>query len=159
MGANETILKEATAVKDDYKVVQKGDLVESINKMNQVFHYIDLSYAKEGIMVHGWLGYRSNEQLKSVLDGHFVKIYGQYKFKNMVIEISKMSGAFTEVNDWMASYFMPKLVSLGLRNSAVVLPANIFSQLAVDDWNKKVSGFTTRNFGSLNDALNWLRKA
>jgi hypothetical protein len=158
MGENEIVLKEITNAQDDYKVVQKGDMVESLNKMNQVFHFIDLSYAKkEGIMFHGWIGYRSNEQLKSVLDGHFANIYNQYKFKNMVIEISKMSGAFNEANDWMATYFMPKLVSFGLQKSAVVLPANVFSQLAVDDWNEKVSGFQSRNFGSVNDALTWLR--
>jgi len=157
MEANEVIIKEATTQSDDYRVVQKGNMVESTNKLNQVFHYIDLAYAKQGILVHGWLGYRTIDQLKSVLDGHFIKIYSQYKFKNMVIEISRMSGSFTEANDWMANYFMPKLVSLGLKNTAVVLPANLFAQMAVEDWNKKVGGFTTRNFSSLSDALVWLR--
>lgn len=156
MAANETVIKEATS-KDDFKVIQTGQIVDSINQANQVFHTIDLSYAKEGIMYHSWIGYRSNDQLKQVLDGHFVKFYEQNKFKKMVIEISKMSGSFDAANDWMATYFMPKLVKLGLAYSAVVVPANVFAQVSTEEWNKKVGGFTTRSFGSSKDALTWLR--
>jgi len=156
MATDEIIIKEAT-LKDDFKVIQKGQLVDSVNKTNQVFHTIDLTYAKEGIMFHSWIGYRTNDQLKQVLDGHFAKIYEQQKFKKMVIEISRMSGSFDEANDWMATYFMPKLVRLGLQYSAVVLPANVFAQVSTEEWNKKVGGFTTRNFGSANEALAWLR--
>lgn len=75
----------------------------------------------------------------------------------MIIENSRMSGSFNEINDWLATYFMPKMIEIGLKNNAVVLPQNIFAQLAVEEWDKKVGGFTTRNFGSVNDALNWLR--
>lgn len=156
MAANEIVIKEA-GTGDDFKVVQNGEIVNSINKANQVFHSIDLSYAKEGILFHTWLGYRTKDQLQQVLDGHFVKLYEQYKFKKMVIEISKMDGSFDSSNEWMASHLMPKLVKNGLQFCAVVLPANIFAQVSVDDWNKKVGGFVTRNFGSPNDALAWLR--
>jgi hypothetical protein len=153
----EKIIKEMTAQKDDFKVVQKGQMIESINKLNQTFHFLDLSYAKQGIFFHGWIGYRTNEQIKQVLDGHFMNLYQQYKCKNMLIENTRMSGSFTEINDWLAGYFMPKMIGLGLSNNAVVLPQNIFAQLAVEDWDKKVGGFASRNFGSLNDALNWLK--
>lgn len=153
----EKIIKEMTGQKDDYKVVQRGDMVESINRLNQVFHYIDLSYVKQGILFHGWVGFRTTDQLKSVLDGHFMKIYQQYKCKSAIVDSTKMTGSFDEANDWMAGYFMPKLVNMGLKNVAVVLPQNIFAQLAVESWDKKVGGFASRNFGSLKDALNWLK--
>lgn len=153
----EKVIKEVTAQKDDFKVVQKGMMVESINKLNQTFHFLDLSYTKQNIFFHGWIGYRTNDQIKQVLDGHFMNLYKQYKCKNMIIENSRMSGSFNEINDWLATYFMPKMIEIGLKNNAVVLPQNIFAQLAVEEWDKKVGGFTTRNFGSVNDALNWLR--
>jgi hypothetical protein len=157
METAEVVIKEMTAKTDDFRVIQRGSLVESINKTNQVFHVIDLAYAKQGIFFHSWIGYRTVDQLKQVLDGHFAKLYAQYKCKGMVIEISRMEGSFASANDWFASYFMPKLVSYGMQYSAVVLPANVFAQLAVDDWNNKVGGFITRNFGSANEALAWLR--
>ena len=153
----EKIIKEMTAQKDDYKVVQRGDMVESVNKMNQVFHYVDISYVKRGIFYQSWVGYRTTNQFKSVLEGHVYQIFEQYKCKSSLIDSTKMSGSFDEANDWLAGYYMPKLVLLGLRNVAVVLPQNVFAQLAVESWDKKIGGFTSRNFGSINDALNWLK--
>ncbi|NJK96550.1 MAG: hypothetical protein HC905_17985 [Bacteroidales bacterium] len=136
---SEIVIKEATSQKDDFKVVQKGNMVESINKLNQVFHYIDLNYVKQGIMFHGWTGFRTTEQLKAVLDGHFMDIYKKYKCKGALVESTKMSGSFNEANDWLAGVFMPKLIGLGLTKVAVVLPHNIFAQMAVDEWDKKLA--------------------
>jgi hypothetical protein len=155
--ANEIVLKEASTHKDDYRVVQRGDLVESINKLNQVFHYIDLAYLKQGIIFQGWTGFRTAEQMKGVLGGHFMDIYKKNPVKSSLVESTKMSGSFNEVNEWLATVYMPKLVSLGLTKVGVVLPHNIFAQMAVDEWDKKVGGFQSRNFGSVNDAVTWLK--
>lgn len=154
---NEIVLKEATAQKDDYRVVQRGNLIESINKLNQVFHYIDLNYLKQGIIFHGWTGFRTTEQMKGVLEGHFMDIYKKNRVKSALVESTKMSGSFNEANDWLATVFMPKLIALGLTKVGVVLPHNIFAQMAVDEWDKKIGGFQSRNFGSVTDAVNWLK--
>lgn len=154
---SEIVLKEATNQKDDYRVVQRGDMVESVNKMNQVFHYIDLSHLKEGIIFHGWNGFRTTDQMKGVLEGHFMDIFKKNKPTRALVESTRMSGSFNEANDWLAGVFMPKLINQGLIKVAVVLPHNIFAQMAVDEWDKKIGGFTSRNFGSVNDALGWLK--
>jgi hypothetical protein len=67
-----------------------------------------------------------------------------------------MSGSFSDINNWYAMTYMPKLMNLGLKNIAVVLPDNIFAQLAVKDWTKKLRGFNVTNFASLGEALSWL---
>jgi hypothetical protein len=155
--ATEIVLKDMTTLKDDFKVVQKGDIIESINRLDQVFHYIDLSYIKQGIFLHGWVGFRTTDQFKAVHDGHVLKLFQQFNCKNAIVECTRMSGSFDEANDWLAGYYMPKLILSGLHNVGVVLPQNILAQMAVEEWDKKVGGFTSRNFGSLNDALNWLK--
>jgi hypothetical protein len=152
----ELILKEATTQINDFRIVQMGSMVESINKLNQVFHFIDLSYTKVDIFYQGWIGYRSIEQMKDVLEGHLIKVYHQNACKNMLIENSRMSGSFSDINNWYAMTYMPKLMNLGLKNIAVVLPDNIFAQLAVKDWTKKLRGFNVTNFVSLGEALSWL---
>jgi hypothetical protein len=157
--ATEIVLKGIIAGKDDYKVVQRGDMIESINRLNQVFHYLDLSYIKQNIFFHGWIGFRTNEQFKAVQDDHVLKLFQQFNCRNALVECTKMSGSFDEANDWLAGYYMPKLISAGLRNVAIVLPQNIFAQMAVEEWDKKVGGFTSRNFGTLNNAINWLKTA
>jgi hypothetical protein len=63
----ETQIKDYQQTKSGFKVVQHGDVIQSYNKMGQVFHFIDTSYLREGIYYHGWIGYRSNEQIIEVL--------------------------------------------------------------------------------------------
>lgn len=152
----ETILKQPST-KEDFKVVQKDQTIESINKLNQVFHFIDLKYLSSDILFHGWIGYRTNDQIKEVLDGHFSTLHKQHKCSKMLIENTNMSGTFSGINEWLANDFMPKMIRNGLKYNAVVLPQNVFAQLAVQDWDKKVGGFTTRNFGSVKDAVSWLK--
>lgn len=153
----ETQIKNYTETKTGFRVVQNGNIIQSINKSKQVFHEIDTSYLKEGIIFHGWVGYRTNDQMKEVLDGHFLELCLKNKCKKMLIENTRMTGTFAAINDWLAQYYMPKLISTGLAMNAVVLPENIFAQLAVDDWDQKIGGFHSRNFNNLDKALEWLR--
>jgi hypothetical protein len=131
-------------------------MVESVNKLNQVFHFVDLSYTKVDIFYQGWIGYRSIEQMKDVLEGHFVKLFQENPCKSMLMEGSRMSGSFSDINNWFAMTYMPKLMNLGLKNIAVVLPENIFAQLATKDWTKKLRGFNVKTFSSLSEALTWV---
>ncbi|NBC81771.1 MAG: hypothetical protein GVY19_00160 [Bacteroidetes bacterium] len=155
----ETLIKDMPQTKTEFKVVQTGDKIHSINKSGKPFHFIDLSYLKDNILFHGWLGYRTNEQIQEVLDGHFIELYEKHKCKNMLINNQEMTGTFAGINDWLGTYFMPKMINMGLKNNAVVLPSNVFAQLAVEDWDEKVGGFTSRNFGNLDEAINWLKSA
>lgn len=154
----ETVIKNYEQSKSGIKVVQNGKMIKSYNRMGQEFHFIDLNYLSEGILLHGWVGFRSSEQLMEVLDGHFFEVFSQNPCRKMLINNIQMTGSFSSVNDWLANDFMPKMINKGLTDNAVVLPANVFASLAVEDWDKKVGGFTTKNFKSLDEGLTWLRK-
>jgi hypothetical protein len=153
---HEVILKEEPAHKDDFRVVWEGDRIEAINRDNQVFHFIDLSYLKKDIIFHGWNGFRTTRQMKDVLEGHFMDIYRRYHSAKVLVDSTRMSGSFNEANDWLATVYMPGLIQLGLKKVAIILPHNIFAQMAVDDWDRKIDGFVSRNFGSVNEGLTWL---
>lgn len=154
----ETVIKDFNQVKNGFKVLQKGDLIQSVNKMGQTFHTIDLSYASRGIFYHSWEGYRTNDQFIEVLQGHFIDYYSKYRCSKMLTDTSKMTGTFAAVNEWLANEFTPKLISFGFTKHAVVLASNIFAQLAAEEYEMKVSGLTNRNFGSLKDGLKWLEE-
>jgi hypothetical protein len=151
------LIKDYAQTKTEFKVEKKGEVYQSINKMGQVFHFLDLNYLKEGIFYHGWIGYRTNEQIKEVLDGHFMELYRKQKCTKMMIENSKMTGTFAALNDWLNTYFMPKMINQGLTHNAVVFPENVFAQLSVEDWDQKVGGFHNKSFKSISEALSWLR--
>jgi hypothetical protein len=152
-----TIIKDYGQTKTGFKVIQNGNLIQSFNQANQLFHYIDLSYLKDDIYFIGWVGYRTNEQIKEVLDGHFMEIYSSHKCSKMIINNSKMTGTFFTINDWLTAYLMPKMINMGLLYNAVIYPENIFAQLAVEDFGQKKEGFKNRSFKNLDSALTWLK--
>ncbi len=153
----EKIIKNYEETKSKIKISQEGNFIKSYNNLGNEFHFIDITYLKEGILYHGWKGFRNTDQLKEVLEGHLLDVFKKNGCKKMLINNVEMSGSFSAVNDWLANDFMPKLVNMGLSTNAVVLPSNIFAKLAVEDWDRKVEGFSTRNFGDINTALSWLR--
>ncbi|MBS2099237.1 hypothetical protein [Carboxylicivirga linearis] len=151
------VIKDYDQSTSGLKVVKEGNIIKSYNRMGKEFHFIDTSYLSKGILFHGWIGFRTGDQIKEVLSGHLYEMFEQNKCTNMIIDNRKMEGSFSSVNDWLANDYMPSLIKLGLSNNGVVLPANVFAKLAVDDWDKKVSGFATRNFDNTEAAISWVQ--
>jgi hypothetical protein len=139
-----------------FKVIKRQYYIETMNHLNQLIHYIDLSYTKADILYHGWVGYRTNDQMKEILTGHFRDIFDDYRCKNMLTDYTKSKGNFKYINDWYTQKLMPEFISLGLKNNANIFPAENYAQLAVKDWNNKVKGIKNMTFDSLSDALTWL---
>lgn len=153
----EKLIKDFDQTKSGFKITQEGSIIKCTNKMGQDFHIIDTTYLSQGILFHGWKGFRTAEQLKEVLEGHLKELFSQNGCKGMVIDNREMAGSFSSVNDWLANDYMPKLINMGLKNNAVVLPNNVFAKLAVEDWDRKISGFVTRNFDEVEKAVAWVK--
>ena len=153
----ETIIKDFTETTSKFRVIQEGHKILSLHRSGEVFHFIDQNYLNRGILFHGWVGYRKNEQIIEVLEGHFWDTFMKFPCKKMLIENSKMTGSFSGINEWLSNTFMPRMIENGLTHNAVVFPANIFAQLAVEDWDQKVGGFHNRSFKSESEALTWLK--
>jgi hypothetical protein len=139
-----------------YKVIRRQSIIETLNNLNQVIHFIDLSYTQADIFYHGWVGYRTNDQMKDILTGHFKDIFKEHPTINMLTDCSKMKGSFMDLNNWYVKNFIPELTTLGLKNNANIFPTETSAQIAVKDWNDKVQGINNMTFFSLNEALSWL---
>jgi hypothetical protein len=155
---SDILIKDLTDSNSEIKVIQNGDFVITQNKAKHVIHKIDLSHIDSGILAHRWIGYRSDEQFKEITDGHFFDLFKKNKCTKILVDISDMTSSFHNVNDWMATYLMPKLVKAGLTHSAVILSKNVFTQLSAAQWEEKSSGFTNRNFQNVEKALAWLKE-
>lgn len=153
----ETLVKDYAQTKNGFKVIQEEHKILSLQKTGEAFHFIDQNYLNRGILFHGWIGYRKKEQIIEVLEGHFWDTFIKYPCKKMLIENSKMTGSFSGINNWLTNTFMPRMIEKGLKQCAVVYPANIFAQLAVEDWDQKVGGFHNKSFKSEGEALTWLK--
>jgi len=139
-----------------FKVLYRQHFIETVDQSGQVIHYIDLSYAKADIIYHGWVGYRTNIQMKEILAGHFRDIYNDYRCRCMLTDCSKMKGDFSEAVEWYNSSLGPDLASLGLEYNAIILPNDNLAQISVREWQKNSRGFKNVTFAGLNDAINWL---
>ncbi len=151
------VIKDLEQTNSEFKVEQVENIINTYNKVGQIIHFIDIKYLSINILYHGWIGFRSHDQLREILDGHFIDLFTKYKCKGMLIDNSKMEYSFTDNNKWLAEYFMPKMVQAGLKYNAVVLPKDIFSQISIKEWDDKISGFESKNFDQIYKALDWLK--
>jgi hypothetical protein len=155
MNITNVIMEKAQSL-DGYKVIRKQNVIESYNNLNLQFHNIDLSFVKVNIFYNSWLGFRTNKQMKEILEGHFLDFYREHKCVNMLTDCTKMRGSFIDISGWLATTFMPVLAEMGLKNHSIVLSDDTFTQSSIHDFIKKTSQIKTVSFTSLSEALNWL---
>lgn len=151
------IIKDPKVSKNGLKVEKNGNFITTYNKRGQVIHKMDLGNVPDRIMVHEWIGYRTDDEFREICEGHFFDNLRKNGITKVLVNIANMTGSFDGVNDWMATSFMPKLVSMGFKASAVVLPKDIFAKISAENWIKNNSGFENGNFGSVENAMNWLK--
>jgi hypothetical protein len=149
------VIKESQ-LQGGYKVIKKQNYIETINKLNQLIHYIDLSYIQAGIIYQGWIGFRTPLQMKEILSGHFLEIFKTYKCKYLLTDCSRMKGNFTEINDWYAGTFMEELIQSGLLANVTIYPNETFALMSVKEWNTKIKDVKNASFQTHSEALNWL---
>jgi hypothetical protein len=83
------------------------------------------------------------------------------KCPNLLNDNSQISGPWSGANEWIATVWMPKALSLGLKRFAHVVSPNIFSALSAEQLVNKVEGmnFEMRIFKTKKEAQQWLKAA
>lgn len=153
---NDDVIREKVQTLDGFKVIRKQNFIETYNNLNQQMHFIDLSFAKVGIFYNGWVGFRTNNQMKEILEGHFYEFYDDFRCPSLLTDCSKMKGSFTEIVEWLTNEFMPMMGEMGLKNHSLVLPFDSFAQLSINEWAKRSKVIKTKTFPTLSEAINWL---
>lgn len=139
-----------------FRTIRKRSYIETFNNLNQLIHYIDLTYIKAGIFLQGWVGFQSNEQIKEILQGHFLELFAQYPCNKLLSDCSKMKSSFIEIDNWYNETNRTELIKSGLKYHAIIKPKDNFAQLTFKEWNHNNNGIKNNTFSSLGDALNWL---
>jgi hypothetical protein len=139
-------------------IQQKGNTIETYNKKGQLIHIIDSKETSSKIAIHRWIGSVTNEEIKEIFDGHFFAFLEREKTKKILVDTSRMNGFFDGVNTWLAEYYIPKLLKIGVKYNAFLLSEDFYLQLATDDLDEGVeTPFVTHLFGSEDKALRWLK--
>jgi hypothetical protein len=131
--------------------------IESYNKKRQLIHVIENKEIQSKIAVHRWFGSATDEEIKEIMDGPLYTFLEEQKLSKILIDTSKMNGFFDGVNQWLAAYYIPKLLKIGIKYNAYLLSEDFYACLA-DDLDEPIQGaFVTHMFGSEEKALKWLK--
>jgi hypothetical protein len=135
-----------------------GDIIETYNKSGRLIHAIDTKEALNKIIIHRWFGSATDEEVKEIFDKHFFEFLQAGGHTKIIVDTSRMNGFFDGVNNWLAEYFIPKLLTIGVKHNAFLVSEDFYADMGGDDLDEGVqSMFVTRIFDSEEKALKWLR--
>lgn len=152
----------AEETKTGLRVTTEGAKTITHNDIGKQVSEMDLSLKGEGIFVDRWIGFVTDEEMKAIMDGHYYRLFADSGCNKKICDTTLLEGSFDGVNEWFATYFLPKLMQAGLRYNAIVLPRDIFAQMAMNENTEQVEAtaadaFQVRMFGSFEDARTWLK--
>jgi len=67
--------------------------------------------------------------------------------------------SWDEANEWIANDWTPRAIAEGLAFLSFIVSEDIFSQLAAEELQQQVVGFTMRNHSSAEEAIAWLEES
>lgn len=93
------------------------------------------------------------DSLKAIMN--FVE---KNEVKGLVVDISRVKGTFSMLNEYIATVYTPKIISHGVSFNAVVVSNDTFTKFATDQLVQKIRDFEIRTFQNFADAEAWAIK-
>jgi hypothetical protein len=153
-------LKENNKANTGITTKQNGNTIETYNSTGRLIHILDKKEVPQKIAIHRWIGTVSDEEIKEVSDGHFIEFLINNNCTKIVVDTSQLNGFFDGVNNWLAEYFIPKLLQLGVKHNVFLVSQEFYSDLAMEDSDEEFPNrLATRIFGTEDKALKWLKSA
>lgn len=130
--------------------------IEAKNKFNKVYYSVEYDKANNW-NYSNWVGFVTVEEVKEACLKCLAMIESN-KCPNLLNDNSQISGPWSGANEWIASVWMPKALSLELKRFAHVVSPNVFSALSAQQLVSKVEGmgFEMRIFKTKQEAQHWL---
>lgn len=123
--------------------------------------FVSFLLTEDNILIMRWKGFVKGDLIKEAHES-VLKFIQEHEVNGIVEDVVDFTGPFSEVNEWFINYWVPKALKIGLKKAAVVMSKNIFTQLSVQDLQEnptfKELGLGYRIFGSLDDAVTWLKE-
>lgn len=74
----------------------------------------------------------------------------------ILVNNQKIFGPWNEANDWYATDWNPRAIKEGLKNMAVIVSPNLFTQLSLQGFIELNPGYIVRSFEKTDEAEEWL---
>jgi hypothetical protein len=109
--------------------------------------------------VHRWSGFVEVEHMKAIM----IHIFGHVQAHRLptfrwVSDLSGFEGGFSEVTEWFANEFLAKIIPMGFKGEAVIIPSDLYAQLSVDDFKETAQNLNCEHvyFHTLAEGMAWL---
>jgi hypothetical protein len=124
------------------------------------FPYLTVSWddSFNGVLMD-WKGsFQKGEQIKEGLDAG-MDFLVQKKSTRWLANTKELSVFNKETQTWINENWFPRFMNTTARYMAVVVPANVLSQMSVESVMKTANGsnLTVRNFSDVDEARKWLK--
>ena|GEM_PF-7050839 len=122
-----------------------------------IFEYTYLPQYYAGI--HSWLGFVEMAQMKAVIE-YLVSQSEQNHLPAMrcISDFSLCEGGFSEAMEWFANEILPRIIPLGFRGEAIILPKDFYAELTIDDFKDLIKEIACEHvyFDNLVEGMAWL---
>lgn len=75
-----------------------------------------------------------------------------------LVDARKIGAMDPELIEWLNSDFNPKIIELGYRRAAIIIPEDIFAKLFVQEYVEIQRDMETRYFENEDKAIAWLKE-
>jgi hypothetical protein len=128
------------------------------NKLGKVFCTLTYDAAKQCNYLT-WEGYCSAEDVKTGLEAGLALLKGN-TYPRMINDSRLSSGPWAAANDWIITNWTPRAYEQGLRQSAMIVSANVFSAMSAQQLQNSYNfaGVALHSFATPKEAIDWFEK-
>ncbi|MGV3541047.1 MAG: hypothetical protein ACO1OQ_14625 [Rufibacter sp.] len=103
-----------------------------------------------------WIG---RQNLQTVMQGgnHYIKMIEEQPCPKLLNNHQELIGPWDIANDWIVSYWTPRVMELGLRYLSQVLAPGVYGQMSFHQLHQHIGDkFEIKMFDKVEPALQWL---
>jgi hypothetical protein len=110
--------------------------------------------------LHHWISYLpDNEVIRMYeLSLDFFENHPEASIALSLTDITTYDGSFDGINEWLVTNLMPRVLAMGFKAGATVLPKDFFAQLALEEYQEMAKSLPYQQgyFDNLDTARDWL---
>jgi hypothetical protein len=106
-----------------------------------------------------WLGFVDVDQMRVVIE-YLLAHSREYQLPvaRCISDFSTFEGGFSETVEWFVNEFLPKVIPMGFRGEAVIVPKDFFAELTIEDYRDSAQQLACEHvyFRTLAEGMAWL---
>ena len=110
-------------------------------------------------LIQTWKGFAKSENFREAIN-QSLEIIKKGGLDKIISDTKDAALVSKDDTKWVAQVVTPQMVQHGLRYMAFIVPANVFTQIAVDNFKEDADSVVKiRYFDQVEDAKDWMSKS